>query len=102
MDVSVVRSAECWTDHKLLKAKLQFQIPPTSPPKKTRARYAVSRLRDAEIRAQFSKAVIDEVNREWSADVGGEGKWKQLHGEWYEEVSRNGARMGEASPAGLH
>ncbi len=77
-DVSVVRSAECWTDHKLLKAKLQFQIQPTSPPKKTRARYAVSRLRDAEIRAQFSKAVVDEVNREWSADVGGERKWKQL------------------------
>ena len=45
-DVFVVRSAECWTDHKLLKAKLMLRESPKPKKPVKRKRFAVSRLSD--------------------------------------------------------
>ena len=45
-DVSVVRSAECWTDHNLLRAKLQLAIHHKPMPVKAKTRFAVATLKE--------------------------------------------------------
>ena len=77
-DVSVLRCADCWTDHKLLVAKVQLHIQPKSPSNKIRGHFAVAGLRNSAVRMKFSKSVMDEVNGKWHAEAGGEEKWKVL------------------------
>ena len=78
MDVSVLRCADCCTDHKLLVAKVQLHIPPKSPSKKIRGHFAVTGLRESAVKMKFSMAVMDEVGEKWCAEAGGEQKWKVL------------------------
>ena len=49
-DVEVLRSVDCWTDHKLLRAKLRLRVPPKQKGGELRKRYAVARLKDATVR----------------------------------------------------
>lgn len=62
LNVSVVRSAECWTDPTLLKAKLRLHVPPKRK-SKIRQRYAVDGLCNVKTREQCSKSVMDMVSR---------------------------------------
>ena len=71
-DVSVVRSAECWTDHKLLRARLYLLLPPKTQKGQIRKRYAVARLSDTETREQYSRSVMEVVRMEWSSEAEGE------------------------------
>ena len=62
-DVTVLRSADCWTDHKLVHAQLCC-IPDV---KKSRAivrkTFAVSHLKDSKVCDCFQEAVCDKVER---------------------------------------
>ena len=67
-DVFVVRSAECWTDHKLFKTKLMLRRPPK--PKKP-----MSRLSDEKTREQHKKCMEEAVSGECCSEAGGNRKW---------------------------
>ena len=73
-DVSVLRSAECWTDHKLLRAQLKLQVPAKIPCATSRKRFAVSALQDETTRDRFNEAVSRAVEEDWCEEVhvGGE------------------------------
>lgn len=53
-DASVLRSADCWTDHKLLRAKLVLRAPRKVAKAQERKRFAVSRLRTENIQSKFN------------------------------------------------
>ena len=71
-DVFVVWSAECWTDHKLHKAKLRLTVPLKTKPGRSKKRYAISQLNDENIREKYNKLVVESVGDKWSSDAGGE------------------------------
>ena len=64
-DVFVVWSAECWTDHKLHKAKLRQTVPLKTKPGRSKKRYAVSQLNDRKIREKYNKLVVEAVGDKW-------------------------------------
>ena len=74
-DVSVLRSAECWTDHKLLRAKMKLKCPTKVANAKTRKRFAVIGLLDEHIRKRFNEDVRKAVVDEWCAEASSEQKW---------------------------
>ena len=82
-DVFVMRSAECWTDHKLLKAKLMLRGPPKPKKPVKRKRFAVSRLSDEKTREQYRKCVEEAGSGEWCSEAGGNRK---------QELFRDGLR----------
>ena len=53
-DAGVVRSADCWTDHKLLCVRIRMNVPRKTSASKIRTRYAISSLRDAVVRERYS------------------------------------------------
>ena len=61
-DVSVLRSAECWTDHKLLWAKVQLMVPHKTATRKIRERIAVSNLRAVKVKDAYSKYMMKKVS----------------------------------------
>ena len=71
-DVKVVRSMECWTDHRLVKASFDMKIKVksrhsvTRPPK----RLDVSKLKDPETKKQFEDKIIEleplDLDNVWS------------------------------------
>ena len=73
-DVGVVRSADCWTDHKLLCAKLSMKVPHKPSASKIRPRFAVSCLEDSSVRERYSNAVMREVRQDWNQEASGERK----------------------------
>ena len=77
-DVTVLCSAECWTDHKLLKAQLRLQASTKMSQKQSRKRYAVSALRSESIQARYNEAVREEVGAGWKNEAGGLQKWETI------------------------
>jgi hypothetical protein len=77
-DVSVLRSADCWTDHKLLRAKLKVRCLVKSPQAFTRKRYDVCRLRDKEVCKNFNDKVCSLVEQNWVSELDGAGKWEVI------------------------
>ena len=57
MDVTVLRSADCWTDYKLLRAQLWLQAPAKTAGAKTRKRYAVAAPCGENVRDEYIKSV---------------------------------------------
>ena len=49
-DVSVIRRADCWTDHKLLRAKIVLQVSSSKKQGFGRYRFAAYKLYDANVR----------------------------------------------------
>jgi len=49
-DAGVIRAADCWTDHKPLCVKIKMKVPHKTAASKTRPRFNVSSLKDAEVR----------------------------------------------------
>lgn len=74
----MIRSTDCWIDHKLLCANINMKMPPKPVASKTRPRFTVSRLRNSAVREAYSDAVLREVNRKWNGGVCGEEKWKVI------------------------
>ena len=76
--VSVLRSAECWTHHKLLRAQLKLQVPAKFPCATSRKKFAVSALQDETTRDRFNEAVSRAVEEDWREEVSGKQKWKTI------------------------
>ena len=74
-DVGVIRSADCWTDHKLLRVKISIKVPAKPSASKIRPRFAVSSLRDPKVRERYGNAVLREVTQNWRQEASGERKW---------------------------
>ena len=53
-DVSVLRSADCWTDHKLLRAQMKLQHFTRRKNNNMRKKYDISALQSKEISRKFS------------------------------------------------
>ena len=77
-DASVLRSAECWTDHKLLRVQLKLQPPVKVARARTRKRFAVSGLHDEHIRKQFNEDIRNAVKVEWCSEANGKQKWETI------------------------
>ena len=78
--MSVLRSADCWTDHKLLCAQLKIGIAKKRVKAVTRKRFAVSGLRDAMMRERFVEKVCDIVEESWDERSSGIEMWEVIRG----------------------
>ena len=76
--MSVLRSADCWTDHKLLHAQLKFGVAKKKVKAVTRRRFAVDRLRDVKVRERFVEKVCDMVEGSWDEMASGEKMWEAI------------------------
>ena len=72
----MVKSADCWTDHKLLKAKLMLRGPPKPKKPVNRKAFAVPRPSDEKTREQHGKCVDETVSCEWCSEASGNKKWE--------------------------
>ena len=71
-----MRGAECWTDHRLVRAVLMLHIAPSHRnwPKTVRANYNVARLKDPFSRARFQQ-VLDKNLQDHVTTEGSTEKW---------------------------
>ena len=74
-DVSVLRSADCWTDHKLLRAQMKLQHFTRRKNTNMRKKYDISALQSKEISRKFSQKVCELVNSKWNDDLNGSDMW---------------------------
>ena len=77
-DVGVVCCANCWTDHKLLCARISMKVPRKPSASKIRSRFAVCSLKDSKVCEKYSSAVLREVSHDWNREASGERKWKAI------------------------
>ena len=77
-DVTVLRTADCWTDHKLLRAQLTIHHPARKPRVATKKRFDVGALKAEKIRDSFCEKVCGSVEKHWSNAVNGTGKWEVI------------------------
>ena len=73
-DVSVLRSADCWTDPKLLRGQLKQKVPVKVPRAISRRRFAVLALQEEETQQRFCKAIGDTIDEERCEEAGGKEK----------------------------
>jgi len=60
-DVSVIRRADCWTDHKLFRTKVVLQVFNSNRRSSRRYRFAGYKLSDAKVRAAYNEFVVKRV-----------------------------------------
>ena len=77
-DVGVVRCADCWTDHKLLCARISIKVPRKPSASKIISRFAVYSLKDSKVREKYSNVALKEVSHDWNQEASGERKWKAI------------------------
>ena len=77
-DVTVLRSADCWTDHKLLRAQLRLRIQHKVAKGKTKKRFAVASLHDEKVRQEYITCVSEAVDGKWNVEVSGASKWEVI------------------------
>ena len=80
-DVRVHRSACCWTDHYMVKGKIQFQLPRKKNRCKSSVPLAVHLLGNKERREEFQYSMSQNLEQDPHEDGGSlEGKWEKLKG----------------------
>mgnify|MGYP001795199801 FL=1 len=102
IDVQVTRAmrgAECWTDHRLVRAVLSLHIPPPhrNQPKTVRISYNVARLKDPTYLLKFQQQ-LDEKLQDGLTPIDGTGKWssfKEAVAETAKEVLRAKTKVHE-------
>ena len=77
-DVSVLRSAECWNDHKLLQARLRLNVHRHRAKSLRKWRFAVALLRDAKICSDYYVKPFKQLSDSWVQDGDGTSKWEVL------------------------
>ena len=77
-DVSVLRSADCWTDHKLLRAQMKLQCITGRKSTITRKKFGISVLQSREISGKFSQEVCKLVKDKWVDDLNGSDMWNVI------------------------
>ena len=68
-DILVIHRADCWTDHKLLRAKLTLQHKPLVARQHMRYRFASYKLRNRTVGIAFNEEVVCKVKSMWSDDM---------------------------------
>ena len=71
-DVSVVRSANCFTDHHMVRARMRLDFPRRHhrTPGTTRRPIAVQHLRDDDTRRQFHCDISASTSAAWFSECG--------------------------------
>ena len=66
-DTQVMRGADCWTDHKLIRSKLQLQLcrKPKAYTCSGRVKYAVEKLSDPKVKESFQEKVKLWLDTRW-------------------------------------
>ena len=77
-DVNVRCCAECWTDYKLLCAKLSLKVQWRRVRKFKRRRYAVVFLQDSNISKELKAEVKKLLSEGWMIEEGAASKWFEL------------------------
>ena len=77
-DVTVLRSAACWTDHKLLRVELKLKRPPKIARGHRPKKFNMSVLTNDEKRSRYVEAVATGVKTRWNQDDNAEGKWNTI------------------------
>ena len=82
IDAHVMRGAKCWSDHKMLRAKLAvaFSHLPRSKRSKSNSQkhFNYSYLKDENIRSEFDSKVADLLNQNWESCESVQAKWEVL------------------------
>ena len=81
-DVLVLRSADCWTDHKLLCGKLRLKVSNTKGTSVISKRFAASGLRDENVCERFVEKVSELVEGGWGEASGGVEVWEVIGNGW--------------------
>ena len=66
--MSVIRSAECWTNHKLLRAVFKIKRPTRVKNQCKQKKFAVSALANDKNRAKYIEAVVEGIEASWCSD----------------------------------
>ena len=74
--MSVLRSADCWTNHKLLGAQLKIAIARERVKAVMRKRFAVNTLWDAKVHGRFVEQVCDLLEGSWDEMASGVEMWE--------------------------
>ena len=74
----MIRSADRWTDHKLICAKIAMKMPDKLPASKIRPRFSVSSLKDCRVRERYNNAVFREVSQDWNEEASGGRQWRTI------------------------
>ena len=77
-DVSVLRSANCWTDHKLLRGQLRISLSVRKSRSVVRNRFAVGALKDEKVRESFNEKVCENIESIWQSAASGAEKWEVI------------------------
>ena len=77
-DVSVLRRADCWTDHKLLRAKLLLTCGPPVSRQHIRRRFAVYKLCDGSVCSAYVDTALMKIRSEWGENMSADQKWAVL------------------------
>lgn len=77
-DVSVIRNADCWTDHKLLRAIFKIKRFTRTSKQCKHKKFAVSALANDEDRARYIEAVVGDIEVSWCPDDDAESKWELI------------------------
>ena len=75
-DVRVLRSADCWTDHKLLRGQLKIRVSTKREQAVTRKRFDVCRLKSEKVRKHFVEKAKELVEEGWDEVSSGEEMWE--------------------------
>ena len=96
-DVSALRSADCWTDHKLARAKLRFSVSVKRNRASGRVRFAVGQLQDSEVRGDYQEKVCAAVESGWDNNKSVSEMWGVLS----EGMVDAASEFGSQATAGL-
>lgn len=77
-DVTVLRTADCWTDHMLVRGQLRFYRPVKKPRITVRKRFAVGALKDEKVCESFREKVCGNVESHWDSGINGIEKWEVI------------------------
>ena len=77
-DVSVFRSADCWTDHKLLRGQLRISLSVRKSRLVMRKRFAVGALKDEKVCESFNEKVCENIESIWQATGSEVEKWEVI------------------------
>jgi len=77
-DVLVIRRADCWTDLKLLHAKIILRHKPLVAWQHLRRHFAGYKLRDRSVGVAFNDEVVKRISSVWSDDMSFEEKWSTI------------------------
>ena len=77
-DVSVILNADCWTDHKMLRAIFKIERPTRASKQCKQKKFAVSALVIDENRAKYIEAVVGGIEASWCPDEDAESKWELI------------------------